>query len=67
MGDTEGGYMRSGRVAESSTTGGSVSSPGHGVQTMYAGSSSPSLSVVYASVHPEEVPANLDASHLSQA
>ena len=37
MGDTGGGYMRSGRAVESPTTGASVSSPGHSVQTKYAG------------------------------
>ena len=46
MGDTGGGYMRSGRAVESPTTGASVSSPGHSVQTKYAGTPYPSLSVV---------------------
>ena len=48
--NTGGHYMRSGRVAESSTTGGSVSSPGHGVQPMYAGS--PSLRHYQLCMHP---------------
>jgi hypothetical protein len=68
--DVGGGYVPSGRVAESSTAEGSTATtqmwlsyvqeigPGQGVQPVYAGPPSPSLSETYALAHPGEVPPN---------